>query len=74
MLELKQGIMPIVFAGKYHLYDEIAPVNPLIVSNKNKETKTVGRTPTLSNAIFNHTLSRVIHVLPLYGAGIRVAY
>lgn len=35
VLELKQGIMPTTFAGKYHLYDEIAPVSPLIVSALN---------------------------------------
>ncbi|RLD09948.1 MAG: hypothetical protein DRI44_07315 [Chlamydiae bacterium] len=35
VLKLKQGIMPIVFEGKYHLYDEITPVSPLIVSTLN---------------------------------------
>jgi len=35
VLELKQGTMPASFSAKYHLYDEITPVSPLIVSALN---------------------------------------
>lgn len=33
VLELKQGSVPPQFEGKYHLYQEIAPVHPLIASS-----------------------------------------
>jgi len=35
VLELKQGGVPDAFSAKYHLYDEITPVSPLIVSALN---------------------------------------
>ncbi len=34
VLELKQGSVPSTFSGRYHLYQELCPVNPLIASTK----------------------------------------
>lgn len=35
VLELKQGTLPPSFTGRYHLYQELCPVTPLIASAKN---------------------------------------
>jgi len=35
VLELKQAAVPSSFSGRYHLYQELCPVNPLIASTKN---------------------------------------
>ena len=35
VLELKQGKVPSSFDGRYHLYQELCPVHPLIASTKN---------------------------------------
>lgn len=35
VLELKQAEVPSSFSGRYHLYQELCPVNPLVASTKN---------------------------------------
>lgn len=35
VLELKQAPLPASFSGRYHLYHELCPVNPLIASTRN---------------------------------------
>ncbi len=62
ILKLEQGVMPTTFTRKYHLYDEISPVNPLIVSALNP--------PDFCNFITNP--SNRMHVPKIFFADIQL--